>query len=85
MGNIDSMRSAMQYIYAGMDIEEFINVAGPADEIERLSETTHYFIWDSPVWKGLLRGGYVHRKIVVHVQNSKVVSWSSENLQRSNW
>ena len=68
-----------------MDIEEFISIVGTPDSVERISNITSYFIWDSPVWKGIFRGGYVHRKIVVHVQNGKIVSWSSENLERSNW
>lgn len=85
MGDINLMRSSLQHISAGMDIEEFITLAGRPDEIERISSNTSYFIWDSPVWKGIFRGGNVHRKIVVHVQNGKIVSWSSENLQRSNW
>lgn len=85
MGDINLMRSSLQQICGGMDIEEFISIAGRPDSIERISSTTSYFIWDSPVWKGIFRGGNVHRKVVVHVQNRKIVSWNSENLERSNW
>ena len=85
MGDINLMRSSLQQLRPGMDIEEFICLAGRPDEIQRVTSTTSYFIWDSPVWKGIFRGGNVHRKIVVHVQDNKVVSWNSENLQRSNW
>ena len=85
MGNIDLMRKSLLQIYVGMDIEEFISFVGSPDSIEKISSNTTYFIWDSPVWKGIFRGGNVHRKITIQVQNGKVVSWSSENLERSNW
>lgn len=74
----------MQIVRPGLDISEIVRIAGAPDNANTNGASGCY-VWDAPVWKGIFRGGYVHRMITIYFQDSKVVSWSSENLERSNW
>ena len=84
MGNINNMRQAYKSIYPNMDIQEFIKIAGAPDQFQENGQNG-YYVWDSPVWKGIFRGGEVHRKIVIYTKNRKIISWNSDSLDRSNW
>lgn len=84
MGNINAMRQAYSIVHPGMDVNEFIRIAGNPDGSSIGPDSAVYW-WDAPVWKGIFRGGYVHRKVTIFSQNGKIVSWSSDSLDRSNW
>lgn len=84
MGNIDNMRAAYSIVKLGMDISDFILIAGVPDE-KNDNGVDGYYIWNSSVWKGVFRGGYVNRKVVIYTKNRKIISWNLENLERSSW
>ena len=84
MANIKKMRKAYHAIYPNMPIVEFVDIAGFPDScIGTLDEGI--LTWSDSVWKGILRGGTIYRKVIVFTKNGGVVQFSSENLDVSSW
>ena len=84
MANIKKMRQAYNAIYPNMPIAEFVNIAGFPDScVGTLEEGI--LTWSDSVWKGILRGGTVYRKVIVFTKNGGIVQFSSENLNVSSW
>ena len=84
MVNIKKLRQAYSAIYPDMPIAEFIDIAGLPDScIGTLEEGL--LTWSDSVWKGILRGGTVFRKVILLTKNGRIVQFSSENLNVSAW
>lgn len=84
MANIKKMRQAYQGIYPNMPIVEFINIAGYPDScIGTFDEGI--LTWSDSVWKGIFRGGTIHRKVIIFTRKGGIIQFSSENLNASNW
>lgn len=84
LADIRKMRQAFDAIYPNMPIMEFVNIAGYPDScVGSLDEGI--LTWMNSVWKGILRGGTIYRKVIVFTKKGEVVQFSSENLNVSSW
>ena len=82
--NIKKMRQAYSKIQPNMPITEFINISGYPDScIGTLNDGI--LTWSDSVWKGILRGGTIQRKVILFTKNGLIVQFTSENLNESSW
>ena len=84
LSNIRKLRKAYRSIYPNMPVLEFIKIAGvPTSRVGTLKDGI--LTWSDSVWRGVLRGGTICRKVVLLIQNGVIVKFSSENLDLTVW
>lgn len=84
MSSIRKLRKAYNSIYPNMSVTEFISIAGYPDScIGNLNDGI--LTWSDSVWKGVLRGGTIFRKVTLFTKNGIIANFSSENLNVSRW
>lgn len=84
MSKIDKLRKAYNSIYPDMPVKDFVDIAGLPDSIGGTIDEG-ILTWQDSVWKGIFRGGTVYRKVILFTRGGKIVQFSSENLNVSNW
>ena len=84
MAKIQNMRDAYKQIYQNMPIKEFIALAGYPDSINGTLDEG-IVVWESGAWKGIIRGGTIYRRIILFTKEGRIVQFTSENLNVSNW
>ncbi len=84
MSKINRMRMAYYNTYQNMPIVDFMSLAGAPDSISGTCENG-IFTWQDSVWKGIVRGGTIYRRVTLYVKGGRIVQYLSENLDVSNW
>ena len=84
MWRISKNGQAYNAVYPNMPIAEFINIVGYPDScVGTLNDGI--LTWSDSVWKGIFRGGTIHRKVIIFTRKGGIIQFSSENLNASNW
>ena len=84
MADIKKIRQAYDIIRLDMHISEITRIAGLPDScVGTLDDGI--LTWENSVWKGIFRGGTISRKVIIFTKGGKIVQFTSENLDVSNW
>jgi len=78
-----SKAANMKYAYAclklGMPKDDVVKLLGKPDS-QRIRNGIETYGWFNSEFKGFLRGGRIERRIMVELENNKVVGFDGENI-----
>ena len=79
------MKKVYEQLSREMSKEDVINLLGEPDSMKINTDGIETLGWSSKEFKGLLRGGFIERTIVVEFKGNRVVAFEGNNINASAW
>lgn len=76
------INNALQ-IQKGMSMSEVVDLMGEAPTTKENNDRQTILIWEKNQWKGIQNGGTLTRSVKVVLENNKVISVTTKNLDKS--
>lgn len=79
-----ALKEGYHKLKLGMSRDEVISLFGEPQS-QRIKDGTETLGWWNREYRGLIRGGSLERRVVVEIEDDKVIGFDGENVDASTW